>query len=315
MASSLIENTPEIPRQVGQIRRPMKFSTRESIRVALLETNTDLPLTAGWALSRLVAWALFDQHESKRIPKQHRKTRAAKRLFIPTYAYKAGQLYLLYHAAPFFRKYEETARCRKRASEESAAMKMFFKTGQITKNFGLRGRTLSSLHNDKKRRRDLMFVYHVMNFLVRARLFDREDVCKVKIARFFAEKIEPMGEQLSASKIEKAWNRYRAAAPYIYVFYPLLYGGDDNEGALSQGKKIGDEDWINQVAQFAERSALEKHLGDAAFAADVLAGTSTRDVRTRDFKGVVRKQPLLRAFDADEQTIIKSFDDKAPIKD
>ena len=154
MASSLIENTPEIPRQVGQIRRPMKFSTRESIRVALLETNTDLPLTAGWALSRLVAWALFDQHESKRIPKQHRKTRAAKRLFIPTYAYKAGQLYLLYHAAPFFRKCEETARFRKHASEESAAMKMFFETGQITKNFGLRGRTLSSLHNDKKRRRD-----------------------------------------------------------------------------------------------------------------------------------------------------------------
>jgi GR25 family glycosyltransferase involved in LPS biosynthesis len=128
-------------RQVGQIRRPMKFSTRESIRVALSETNTDLPLTAGWALSRLVAWALFDQHESKRIPKQHRKTRAAKRLFIPTYAYKAGQLYLLYHAAPFFRK--ETARFRK-------LIKMFFETGQITKNFGLRGRTLSSLHNDKK---------------------------------------------------------------------------------------------------------------------------------------------------------------------
>jgi hypothetical protein len=156
----------------------MKFSTRESIRVALLETNTDLPLTAGWALSRLVAWALFDQHESKRIPKQHRKTRAAKRLFIPTYAYKAGQLYLLYHAVSFFGKHEETARFRKLTSEP-AAMKMFFETGQITKNFGLRGRTLSSLHNDKKRRRDLMFVYHVMDFLVRARLFDREDVCKL----------------------------------------------------------------------------------------------------------------------------------------
>jgi hypothetical protein len=156
----------------------------------------------------------------------HRCCSTAKRLFIPTYAYKAGQLYLLYHAAPFFLKYEETARFRKLTSEEPAlAMAMFFETGQITKNFGLRGRTLSSLHNDKKRRRDLMFVYHVMDFLVRARLFDREDVCKVKIARFFAEKIEPMGEQLSASKIEKAWNRYRAAAPYIYGHlekYPLM---------------------------------------------------------------------------------------------
>jgi hypothetical protein len=57
-----------------------------------------------------------------------------------------------------------------------------------------------------------MFVFHVMDFLIRASLSGRDDVCKVKIARFFAEKIEPMEEQLSASSIEKVWNRYRAAA-------------------------------------------------------------------------------------------------------
>jgi hypothetical protein len=121
MGSSLTESAPEIPRHVRQIRRLIKFGPRNSIWVALLATNAELPLISGWALSRLVAWALFDQHESKRIPKQRRKTGAAKRPFKPTYAYKAGQLYLLYHADRFFRKYEETARFRKMTVKEGAS--------------------------------------------------------------------------------------------------------------------------------------------------------------------------------------------------
>jgi hypothetical protein len=63
---------------------------------------------------------------------------------------QGGQLYLLYHADRFFCKYEETARFRKMTIKEGAsAMNMYFETGQIRKNFGHRGRTLSSLHNDK----------------------------------------------------------------------------------------------------------------------------------------------------------------------
>jgi hypothetical protein len=297
-------------------RAPVKFRPAHTVLVALLKEGAESPLIAGWALSRLVAWALFDQHESKRIPKPNRKIRASKRPFKLTYAYKAGQLYLLYHLAPFFREYDETTRFGKLTIEEAAlAMAMYFETGQIRKNFGHRGRTLSSLHNDKNRRRDLMFVYHVMDFLVQVSLSGREDLCKVKIARYFAEKLEPMGEHLSPSKIEKAWNQYRAAAPYIYAFYPGLYYADSQHDAFGKAKKITEEDWIAQIAQLAAKSAFEECLGHAAFAADVLAGTSTRDVRTRDFKGVLRKEPLLRDFNADEQTIIKSFDDKAPIKD
>lgn len=157
-----------------------------------------------------------------------------------------------------------------------------------------------------------MFVFHVMDFLIRASLSGREDVCKVKIARFFAEKIEPMGEQLSASKIEKAWNRYRAAAPYIYAFYPRLYC---QQGDFAKAKKISEQDWISRIAQLDTKSTLEECLGHAAFAADVLAKTGTRDVRTRDFQAVPRQEPLLRDFNADEQTIINSYNDKAAIKD
>jgi hypothetical protein len=184
---SLAKTLSEIPAQVehtwawraGNLMRligPLvKFYPAKTVHVALLKEGVEFPLIAGWALSRLVAWALFDQHESKRIPKPNRKTRAAKRPFKPIYAYKAGQLYLLYHADRFFREYDETARFRRITMEEVAlAMTMYFGTGQIRKNFGHLGRTLSNLHNDKKRHQDLMFVYYVMDFLVRASQSGRE---------------------------------------------------------------------------------------------------------------------------------------------
>jgi hypothetical protein len=124
-----------------------------------------------------------------------------------------------------------------------------------------------------------------------------------------------MEEQLSASSIEKVWNRYRAAAPYIYAFYPRLYCADSHQSAFPEAQKITEEVWISRIAQLDTKLTLEECLGHAAFAADVLAKTGTRDVRTRDFQAVPRKEPLLREFNADEQTIIKSFDDKSPIKD
>ncbi len=84
--------------------------------------------------------------------------------------------------------------------------------------------------------------------------------CKVKIARYFAEKLEPMGEQLSASSIEKAWNRYRAAAPYIYAFYSSLYCAENQQDSFAEAKKITEEDWIGRIAQLATKSTLEECL-------------------------------------------------------
>ena len=121
-------------------------------------------------------------------------------------------------------------------------METYFETAHVKKEVSHRGKTLSSLHNDKSTRRDLTFVYHIMDFLVRATLSGREEVCKVKIARFFVEKLKPMEEQLGASKILKVWDRYRTAAAYIYAFYPRLYGADSQQGAFAEAKKITEED-------------------------------------------------------------------------
>jgi len=193
------------------------------------------------------------------------------------------------------------------------ALALHFETAHVKKELSHSGKTLSSLHNDKNKRRDLTFVYHIMDFLVRATLSGREDICKVKIARFFVEKLKPMEEQLGASKILKVWDWYRTAAPYIYAFYPRLYCADSQQGAFAEAKKITEEDWFSCIAQLATKSALEECLGHAAFAADVLKKTGTRDVRIKDFQQVPRVGPLLREFDADELLIIKSYDDTGPL--
>jgi hypothetical protein len=197
--------------------------------------------------------------------------------------------------------------------EAATALALHFETAHVKKELSHRGKTLSSLHNDKSRRRDLLFVYHIMDFLVRATLSGRKDVCKVKIARFFVEKLKPMEEQLGASKILKVWDRYSTAAPYIYAFYPRLYCADSQQGAFAQAKTITEEDWISCVAQLATKPTLEECLGHAAFAADVLEKTGTRDVRIKDFEQAPRVRPLLREFNADELLIIESYDDTGPL--
>jgi hypothetical protein len=205
---SLAKNSSEIPDQVERLRAHLKFLPATTVRMVLSKEAAEWSFIAGWALARLVAWALFDQQESKRIAKDERENKAARRPFRPRYAYKAGQLYIWYHLDYFSRRYATSPYFGGMTSKQAAhALKMYFETAQVKKDVSHRGRTLSSLHNEENRRRDLMFVYHVMDFLVRASLSGREDVCKVKIARFFAKNIKPMGEQLSLSKIEKAWNQ------------------------------------------------------------------------------------------------------------
>jgi hypothetical protein len=313
---ALAEKTSDTLKSLEQARNALKFNPAEAVGTAFFEETDELPFMAGWALARLVAWALFDQEESKRIPKDKRENKAARRRLRPRYAYKAGQLLLSHYIRDFYRKSMSSPHLLKESRRQPAmALMMYFETDEIAKGFTHSGRSLSSLYNEKNRRFELMCVYHVMDFLVRAQLSGRIEVCKVKIARYFVEKNELMGERWSPSRIEKTWNLYRAAAPYIYAFYPLLYDANDNTGASLKGKSITQEDWINRINHIAIRSIREECLGRVAFAADVLKSTGTRDVRLRDFRKVPRVTPLLREFSTEEQFCIETFDDKCPIKD
>jgi hypothetical protein len=69
-------------------------------------------------------------------------------------------------------------------------------------------------------------------------------------------------------------------------------------------------DWLEKFTSDQER--LTRLVGRAAYAADILAGKA-RNVRQRDFKGIDRITPPMRAFSGEELAIISSIDRQAPI--
>jgi hypothetical protein len=141
----MAENSSQIPHEVEEIRAQVKFRPAEAIRVALLKESAEFPFLAGWALARLLAWALFDQHESHRIPEEEREDRTAYRPFRPRYAYKAGQLYLWYHLDYFYRTYEISPYFRRMTVDEAvAALALYFETAHVKKEVTHRGKTFSS---------------------------------------------------------------------------------------------------------------------------------------------------------------------------
>jgi len=123
-----------------------------------------------------------------------------------------------------------------------------------------------------------------------------------------------MDEHLSQSGIGKTWDWYRAAAPYIYAFYPKLYCTDSQEVDSAKAKKVTEEEWFGLISQLATKSTLEECLGHAAFAADVLRKAKTRGVRTNGFNNLQRKMPPWRAFNAEELHIINTFTKTEPLK-
>jgi len=202
----LTEVSPEIRQSVFRFRQLLKFKPREAVEAAILETEGQSPLIAGWALSRLIAWAFYDQHESKRIPKDERKKRAAKRPFRPRYAYKAGQLYLLHHLYQYLSKHEPAWRFKNLTPDDAGvALSMYLETGQLKKNFGHSGLSLATLHNDVERRQELLIVYHVMDFLVRADLSGRDDIRKVEVARYFVKTHLDLKDQVTKKRISESY--------------------------------------------------------------------------------------------------------------
>jgi len=199
----LTKRRRETPHDLGEPDEEnvtLEFQPNNSM-LAILDRKVadEWPLISGWALSRLVAWAFFDQQESTR------ETGPAERPFEPNYAYKAGQLYLLYHIDSLWRDYEKSTGLSKPPPERlGTAIDTFLQTGEKRLGFGLAGETLSALHNDDSNRQSLKVAYDVMDFLIRARLSGRRELCRVGVARHFVLKSDlDREDSLSPSSIEK----------------------------------------------------------------------------------------------------------------
>ena len=125
----------------------------------------------------------------------------------------------------------------------------------------------------------------------------------IESAKVFIENSEERG--YGVSKISKIWEKYKSAAPYIFASYPFFRHGLQN--AFTPEEIM---DWLENFT--SNQRHLDRFVGRAAYAADILAGKA-RNVRKSDFKDVERVTPPMVAFTSDEMDIIASINRHAPI--
>ena len=262
------------------------------------------------AYVELAAWAFYDQQIRKVIPKPEGDgPRRSERRFVRYRAYNSGQLFLL-HALKrtVLRPKGASPLGDKRVLEVMVALLLVLHTGEKRSNFGLGGLWSSTLHNQEKGRAELLIAYSIIDCLVRVETQNYRKFLAVARARHFVRNNARVSNGFSVSQIEKIWDHYRASAPYIYALFPILYGPELEVPETFATAKITEEMWVERINGCLKRVTLETMFGHAAFAADVLKKTKTRDVRLADFKDIVRKTPATKAITEAEVTILQQFE-------
>jgi hypothetical protein len=228
------------------------------------------------ALAQLLSWMILDQQLGRRT---HTKNGDAVRP-VPNWARVGNHvLALLLHVQSKLKRQDETTKI---LNELLAAR------GGVGGFAWTRG-SYDLYQEAQKATRALKYVYWTVNYLCRCKKYD-VDASKFNIesSKVFLNKWAPEKRPYSASKIEKAWLKYKDAAPYIFAFYGYLRGLRRNVGSPLQVLAA-----IESLASNEQR--LKQLIGRAAYAADIL-NELAHDVRLSDFNEIVREEPRLRPF-------------------
>lgn len=162
--------------------------------------------------------------------------------------------------------------------------------------------------NACKAKRELFYVYLLMDYLCRCRKYLGENRFDIETAKQFLDQLDPEEESRSygRSKIEKIWLKYRRSAPLIFAFYPFLERGLRKEERSLEGI-------IGFIAKLAFKEArLKRLLGKAAYAAG-MAELRVHNIRFQEFKQIDQVEPRLPPFSDTEKALISNIDRGADI--
>jgi hypothetical protein len=278
---------------------PAKFKPREAVRIL-----RDPPLQQflkTWALARLLGWICLDQQRSS---------------FRDRNAKLAGHLALAClldrRLRPSQIQHDNTAREMLGVFMNSGGFRLFVESRLGAKSMLNRARN--------KATKDLGYVHRIMSYLCRyfRLVTDHGDVAdgskltleyaKLFVANqgreFETKKISGTNKQqekgYKITKIGDIWETNKQAAPYVFAFNAVF------ADILAQAHSI--DQLVDGLERLAEnQELLNRLLGEAAHAADVLATTRVRGIRKQDFEDVTRVQPRLAAFNDDEMQNIKKI--------
>jgi hypothetical protein len=159
------------------------------------------------------------------------------------------------------------------------------------------------LRRFKKMDQRLKYVVGITSYLVRCAVHpDKTNPETIGAAKAFVCKWE---DDAGLSKIEKIWEDFKLAAPYIYALHL--------ERSFRPHKAERPADVLKWTLAFIKNPArVDRFLGHAAFAMDTLKRHAS-DQRQSDFRGRTRIVPFVRPFDCEERAFIASFDPSGPL--
>jgi hypothetical protein len=149
----------------------------------------------------------------------------------------------------------------------------------------------------------LKYVFGITDYLVRTAVYpDSRNPETLADAKVYVCKWE---DDSGLSKIEKIWEDFKLAAPYVYAFR--------QERSFRSIEAKCPRDALDWALAFVESPGrVARVLGRAAFAMDVLKRHAS-DQRVSDFKGIARVVPSVRPFTSEERALIESIDRTAPL--
>lgn len=252
-----------------------------------------------WALARLLAWVTLDQRAGKRPPNSD--TWAVHKL-------RTKNARLVGHLALVHLLDQQAWRDDQNKEDLKAVLRIF----KICGGFGVFLQSVGAkglLSRAKRAKKDLGYVYQIVTFLCRYEAqHGNDNRFNLDHAKYFVEKnMHEDDATFKKSKINKLWDKYKQASPYIFAFYrPLL-------SRLPKAKTA------NQVFELLDHAAsnhrrLKRLLGHAAYAAGTLSRTKARNLRLKDLSWIAPAKPPLRHFDSEESSLIDSYDPNASEK-
>jgi hypothetical protein len=286
---------------IDKARRLRRFRPREALLILSKMAAKDHAFLKIWALARLLAWATLDQRAGTRPSKKDGDAERRKRSGVRTRnAQQVGHLILASLLEQQFQS-RLSAKSLKTLSEMFALFMIGGGFGVFVRGRGAR----AILSQAKAASEDLRCVHRIVKYMCRYHKYGNTNSDKFAIEsakEFVLKYFKETGK--GSSKISKIWEKYKTASPHIFSIYPIW-------GRLKRKRNFdglaSDCRWL-----CADKRRLEKLIGRAAYAADVM-NLRARDVRVSDFKGVPRIAPRLLPFTEQELKIIEEIDRNAAI--
>jgi hypothetical protein len=238
-----------------------------------------------YELTRLLTWSILERRP-RQDPDYDRTLRRKK------YANDAGVFVLAYY---MHRKRKTSPQIGRLLTQSGGLLRFWY----AENSFSLFREACDS-------QTDLHYVYQLVRYMCRC----EQDHCRtaqqkrIGAAKFVLSK--QSNSTLiygSVSEIDKIWSMYKDAAPYIFAFFPYLQKsfGKDNRPSPDQFMRF-----VKALARNPTR--LNRILGRAAYAADVLSKRGIQGVRMSDFENIAQIRFSLPKFSEEEAKLIDKYD-------